>query len=104
MDPAETCEARIPKRRDGAENPRLFAVLELGLEADHVPKRSEGIVLTELHYRIRAPAGLGIAQSHGLHRPEAQRILASRRHHLDGEAALEIGRALFPFVELGHLA
>ena len=45
-----------------------------------------------------------IAQPHRLHRPEAQRVHAARRHHFDRQAGLEIGRGLFPFLEVGLLA
>ena len=30
----------------------LLAVLQLGLEADHVPQRAQRIVLAQLHHRI----------------------------------------------------
>lgn len=46
---------------------------------------------------------MGIGEAHRLHRPVAQRLAAAFRHHLDRQAAVEIGRA-FPFLEAGLVA
>ena len=43
----------------------------------------------------------GSIEAHRLHRPEAQRFRAALGHHFDRQAAFEIGRVLFPFLELG---
>ena len=53
MEPAETRELCLLESRDHAEHAHLFAMFELGLEADHVPQRAERIVLTELHHGVR---------------------------------------------------
>ncbi len=79
-------------------------MLQLGLEAHHVPQGTERIVLAELHHSIGPPAGARIAETHGLHRSEAQCVFAARRHHFDREAALEVGRGGFPLLELGFFA
>ena len=44
MDPAKPCELRSLKPWDRSENSYLVAVLELGLEADHVPQGAKRIV------------------------------------------------------------
>ena len=46
MQAAEPRELSILEPRDHAENAHLLAVLQLRLEADHVPERAERIVLT----------------------------------------------------------
>ena len=45
MQPAEPRELGALEARDGAEDARLLAVLQLGLEADHVEQRAELVVL-----------------------------------------------------------
>ena len=79
-------------------------MLQLGLEADHVPQRAERIVLAQLHHGMGPLRLARIAQADRLHRSEAQRLRAARRHHFDRQAAFEIGRGLFPFLEIGLLA
>src|SRR5947207_2025722 len=44
---AEPRELGAIEARDGAEDPGLLAVLELGLEADHVVERAELVVLAK---------------------------------------------------------
>jgi len=82
----------------------LLAVLELGLEADHVPQGSERIVLAQLDHRIGPAASARIVEPDRFHRPVAQGFAAALRHHLDRHAAFEIGRVLFPLVERHFLA
>jgi hypothetical protein len=83
------------------KNIGLRAVLHLGLEADHVVERAELVVLAQLHDGVGLHVRLvGVGQSHRLHRPVAQRFAAALGHHLDRQAAVEIGRA-FPLLELG---
>ena len=73
----------------------LLAVLELGLEADHVVERAEPIVLAQLHDRIGLVLrGMRIGESERLHRPVPQRLAAALGHHLDRQAAVEIGGCL----------
>ena len=77
----------------------LPAVFELGLEADHVPQRAQRIVLPKLDDGVglhRRVARIGEADR--LQRPPAQRLAAALGHHLDRQAAVEIGHVL-PLVE-----
>src|SRR3546814_15699886 len=76
-------------------------MLELGLEADHVPQRAERIVLTELDNGPGPAAGARIVESDTLHRAKAQRFDPALGHHLDRHAALEIGRVGLPILERG---
>src|SRR3546814_1274604 len=48
VQPAQPREFGIFEPWNGAEQPHLLGVLELGLEADDVPERGRGIVLTQL--------------------------------------------------------
>ena len=52
MKAAEAGELGPFQARNGAEDARLLAMLELGLEAHHVEQRAEPIVLAQLHDRI----------------------------------------------------
>jgi hypothetical protein len=97
-------ELRVLQSRDRAEDARLLAMLQLGLEADHVPKRAERVVLAQLHHRVRATPRARVTKTHGLHRSEAQCFRAAFRHHFDGQATLEIGCGFFPFLKFGLLA
>jgi hypothetical protein len=47
------------------------------------------VVLPQLHDRVGLAAGARIAQAHGLHRSEPQRLPPAGRHHLDRQAPLE---------------
>ena len=50
---------------------------------------------------MRALAGIRVGQADGLHGTEAERVPPALGHHLDGEAALEIGGVAFPVLEFG---
>ena len=90
---------------DGAEDAGLLAMSQLGLEADDVPQGAERIVLAKLDDRIRARrAGGGIGEADRLHGSEAKGIAAALGHHLDGQAAVEIGCRRLPLVERGLFA
>ena len=65
MQAAEPRELGAREAGDDAEDARLLAVLQLGLEADHVPQRAQRIVLPQLHDGI-GPLGAGVC---GLVRP-----------------------------------
>ena len=54
------------------------------------------VVLPQLDDRVRLASGPRIDEPHRLHRPEAQRVDAAMRHHLDRQAAFEE----FLFVEI----
>ena len=77
MQPAEPRERSAFKAGDHAKDTRLFAMLELRLKADHVPQRSERIVLPELDHGIGGSAGPRVGQSNGLHGAEPQGLTAS---------------------------
>ena len=57
-----------------AEDARLLAMLQLGLEAHHVVERAERVVLAQLHHGIGPRPVRGSVEAHRLHRPEAQGI------------------------------
>ena len=84
VQPTQTREFRILKAGDGAEEFDLCAVFQLGLETDHVPQRTQLVVLPQLDNGM-GPATLrklrrGIAwvvEADGLHRAEAQRVDAA---------------------------
>ena len=97
---AETRELGFGEAGDHAEDAHLLGVLQLGLEADHVPQRAERIVLAQLHDRIgRSAPGARIVEPYRFHRPKAQRVATALGHHLDRQAAVEVGRRGFPFLE-----
>ena len=79
-------------------------MLQLGLEADDVVERAERVVLAQLDDGVGAVAGALVGEADRLHRAVAQRVDATRRHHLDRQAALEIGRRALPFFEVGLVA
>ena len=105
MQAAEARELGVLQARDHAEDARLLAVLQLGLEADHVPQRAERVVLAQLHHGVGPPAAVvRIGEADRLHRAEAQRLAAALGHHLDRQAAVEVGRVRFPLLERGLVA
>ncbi len=103
MQPAEPGELGVLQPGDRPEQTHLLAMLELGLEADHVPQRAELVVLPQLDHGMR-PAALGklgrgvmrIVESDRFHRAKAQRVDTALGHHLDRHAAIEIGRVWPP--------
>ena len=70
VQPAKPRERSAFKTGDHAKDTRLLAVLELGLKPDHVPKRSERVVLPELDHGMRGMAGARVGQSDRLHGTE----------------------------------
>src|SRR5579862_509487 len=94
MEPAEPREFRVLEPGNSSEDAHLIAMAQLRLEADEVVKRAERIVLPQLHDRIGPPLLSRIFKPDRLHRPKAQRVGAARCHHLDRQAAIEIGRVL----------
>ena len=100
MNAAEPRELGLFQSRNGAEDAHLFAMLQLGLEADHVEQRAELVVLAKLHDGIGLHRRIvRVGEAERLHRPVAQRLAPALRHHLDRQAAVEIGRRRFPVVE-----
>ena len=67
-------------------------------------KRAERIVLAKLHHGVRLHAGpMRVGETDRLHRSVAERVGAALGHHLDGQAALEIGCGRFELFEGGLL-
>ena len=60
MQPAKPRKLRVLKAGDHAENAHLIRMFELGLETNDVPKRAQGIVLTQLNNAIGPAPGFGI--------------------------------------------
>src|SRR4051812_309970 len=105
VQPAEPRELGLLQARDAPEYLLLCAVFQLGLESDHVVERAELVVLAQLDDRIGLDGGIvRICQTHRLHRPVPQGLVAALRHHFNGQAAVEIGRVGFPFLEVGLFA
>ena len=104
MEAAEPRELGMLEPGNGAEDAHLLGMFQLGLEADHVPQRAERIVLPQLHHGVRPLGAMRVGEADRLHRTMRQRLAAALRHHLDGQAALEIGRRCFPILERGLLA
>ena len=65
VDSAEPRELGILKPGNSAEDAHLLAMLQLGLEADHVPQGAERIVLPELDDGIGPTAGARIVEADG---------------------------------------
>ena len=77
---------------------------QLGLKTDDVVKRAKLIVLAQLDHRVRFIGTMRIGQADRFERAMAQSFRLARGHHLDRHAALEIGRVLFPILELDFVA
>ena len=90
MDGAEAQELGLAQAGDHPEDPLLLGVRQPRLEADQVVGGAVAVLGAQLHHRVRAPAGAGIAQADRLHRPERQHVAPAIGHHLDGQAALEV--------------
>ena len=80
---------RIMQRRNHGEHPFLLPEFQVGLEANQIKHALGGIVLPQLHHRIRLPPGFGVRQTHRLHGAVAQRIQSPARHHLHGHTAFK---------------
>src|SRR3546814_9679935 len=63
VEAAQPRELGLLQAGDGAEHADLFGMLELGLEADHVPQRADRIVLTELDNGPGPAAGARLVKS-----------------------------------------
>ena len=104
VEAAEARELGVAQAGDHAEDVGLDGVAQLGLEADHVVERAELVVLAQLHDGVGLLVRLvRIGEPDRLHRPVAQRLAAALGHHLDRQAAVEIGD-LLPVVMLVRLA
>ena len=101
VQPAQPGKLGVFQPRNGAEQPDLLGVFQLGLETHHVPQRAQLVVLTQLDHCPWPVASARIIEPNRLHRPEPQRILPARCHHLDRHAAIEVGGVRLPFAEHG---
>src|SRR5690242_5540505 len=106
MQPAEPRKLGVLKTRDRAEQANLLGVLELGLEADHVPQGAELVVLPQLDHCIRPAAvrvlwrrPVRVVETNRLHWTKAECLRSARSHDLDRHAAFEVRGACFPFAE-----
>ncbi len=70
MESAEARELGVLQSWYHAEDPRLLGVAQLGLEANHIPQRTERVVLAKLDDGVRPAAGARIIEADRLHRPE----------------------------------
>ena len=102
--PPSRANSAFSRPGNGAEDAHLLAMLQLGLEADHVPQGAERIVLAQLDHGIGPAPGPRIVEADALHRAVAQGLDAALGHDFDRHAAFEIGRVLLPLLELGLLA
>ncbi len=92
VQPAEPGELGALQAGDGAEQADLLAVLQLGLEADHVVERAQRVVLAQLHHGVGLHLRvMGVGEAARLHRPVAERFGSAFGHDLDGQAAVEEG-------------
>ena len=76
----------------------LLSPFQMGLEADDIIERIHGVILPQLHDRIRA-AAIRTFQPDRLHRSKQQCLAAAARHLLKGHAALKVDLA----VDVMHL-
>ena len=90
MDLAVTQEPRIFESGNQAQDSGLLSELEMILKSDQVVGVGAQVLLAQLHDGIRSFARAWIAQSHRLHRSEAQSIAAAARDLFDRETAFEI--------------
>ena len=105
MQAAEPGEFGVLEAWNGAEHPLLRAIVQLGLETDDVVERAKLVVLPQLHDGVGLDGRVvRIGQPDRLHRPVPQRLVAALGHHFDRQAAVEIGRAGFPILEIHLLA
>ena len=103
MKAAQTREFGALQTGNGAEDARLLAVFELGLEPNHVEKGPEPVVLAQLSDSVGLhPRLMLVGEAKRLHRTMAQGVAPTLRHHLDRQAAVEIG--CFPVVKGDLLA
>ena len=89
MDHAEPHELRLLEAGNHAQHPRLLAPLQLRLESHEAVVIAGKIVLAQLDGGVRLPSRPRILQPDRLHRPEAQRVLATMRHHFNRQAPFE---------------
>src|SRR5262249_11873429 len=100
---AKPRELRVLEAWDRAEDARLLAVLELGLKPDDVEEGPEPVVLAQLNDGIGLDVRrMRVGEAERFHRAVAQSFAAALRHHLDGQATVEIGR--LPVVESNLVA
>ena len=85
MQPAEPRELGIFQAGDHTEHVGLNAVLQLGLEADHIVERAQGIVLAQLDDGVGLNQRVAwIGQADGFEWTPAQRLVTALGHDLNG--------------------
>src|SRR6185312_3563307 len=100
MNAAEARELGVLQPRYGAEYPHLLAVLQFGLEANHVEQAGELVVLAQLDDGIGLDHRVAwVGEADRLHRTVPQCLDTTLGHDLDRQASVEIWRVRFPFVE-----
>ena len=89
MHHAEPDELGVLQPGNHRQHACLLTPLQLRLKADQAEMVAGNVVLPQLHGGIRRPPGPRIDEADGFHRPEAQRVAAAMRHHLDRQTAFE---------------
>ena len=84
-----TDDAALLQPGDHRQQALLLSPFQMRLEADDIIQRIYGIVLAQLHDRIRT-AAIRALQPHRLHRPKQQRLASAARHLLHRHASFEI--------------
>ena len=80
---------RVFQGRDHGEHPPLLRPFQVCLEAHQVVDAALGVVLAQLHHRVRRLARFGIPEALGLQGPVAQGVLPPPGHDLHWHTALE---------------
>jgi hypothetical protein len=94
VDAAIAKELRLGQPGNRAEDALLLGNPESGLEPDQVPHLAGPILATELDHGVGFPPSARVGQPDRLHRAEAQRFGAPRRHLLHRQASLEVGHRI----------
>ena len=103
MQAAKASKFGVLEPRDHTEHFRLRAIFQLGLEADHIVERAEGIILPQLNNGMGFDGWvMRIREAHRLHRSITQGFTPALGHHFNRQAPVEIGGA-FPFFEPGFV-
>src|SRR5271165_1876564 len=102
MDLSVTQKLGVFQTGNQPQNTRLLAEFEVVLEAYHIVGVSPQILLAQLYHSVGGTSCSGIAQTHRLHWPEAQRVAATTCYLLDRQTAFEVVQ-LFPILRLHRL-
>ena len=80
------------KARNHPEDFSLRAIFQLCLEAHHIEERAKGVVLPQLHDRVRTFLAMRICQAYRFHGTKPQGFAAALSHDFDRQAGFKIGR------------